>query len=86
MLYRIAQEALTNVRKHAETLSATIRLRRQDGRVQLEIVDRGAGFQRAAPAAEDDPGHRIGLVGMRERAALVGGSCTIESEPGLGRG
>lgn len=84
VLYRIAQEALTNIRKHAKTLAATIRLSRHDGQVELEVVDHGAGFQQAAPAVEDDPGHRIGLVGMRERAALVGGSCTIESQPGHG--
>jgi signal transduction histidine kinase len=84
VLYRIAQEALTNVRKHADTLSATVRLRRHDGQVELEIVDAGVGFEEAALAADDDPGHHIGLVGMRERAALVGGRCVIESEPGQG--
>jgi signal transduction histidine kinase len=84
VLYRIAQEALTNIRKHAETLTAIIKLSRHDGQVELEVVDHGAGFQQAARSAEDDPGHRIGLVGMRERAALVGGSCTIESQPGHG--
>jgi PAS domain S-box-containing protein len=84
VLYRIAQEALTNIRKHAETLTATITLRREAGRVELEVVDRGAGFKQAPVAPDDDPGHRVGLVGMRERAALVGGVCTIESEPGCG--
>jgi signal transduction histidine kinase len=87
VLYRIAQEALTNIRKHAGTLTATITLQRQDGRVALEVIDHGAGFPAAhwgASADEGAPGHRIGLVGMRERAALVGGCCTIESEPGCG--
>jgi signal transduction histidine kinase len=83
VLYRIAQEALTNVRKHADTPRATVTLCRHSGRVELEVVDRGAGFK-SAPAADDRPGHHIGLVGMRERAALVGGTCVIESEPGLG--
>jgi signal transduction histidine kinase len=84
VLYRIAQEALTNIRKHAETLTATITLRRADGQVELAVVDRGAGFKQAPAAPDADPGHRVGLVGMRERAALVGGVCTIESEPGRG--
>jgi signal transduction histidine kinase len=84
VLYRIVQEALTNVRKHAGTLTATVRLRRQDGMVELEVVDQGDGFRQPSPADERVPGHQIGLVGMRERAALVGGRCTIESEPGHG--
>jgi PAS domain S-box-containing protein len=84
VLYRIAQEALTNVRKHAGTPCAAVTLRRRDGRVELAVIDQGSGFKAAAPAADDDPGHHIGLVGMRERAALVGGRCVIESEPGQG--
>jgi signal transduction histidine kinase len=83
VLYRIAQEALTNVRKHADTPRATVTLCRHNGRVELEVVDQGGGFT-VAPAVEDRPGHHIGLVSMRERAALVGGTCVIESEPGLG--
>jgi signal transduction histidine kinase len=84
VLYRIAQEALTNFRKHAETQSATVSLRRRDGGVELEIVDRGVGFRPDALPNDVEPGRRIGLVGMRERAALVGGRCTVHSRPGEG--
>ncbi|MCC7370526.1 MAG: PAS domain-containing protein [Chloroflexi bacterium] len=84
VLFRITQEALTNVRKHAETLVATVSLQRQDGYVDLEVADRGAGFVVGAPPTEASPGQRLGLVGMRERAALVGGTCTVESQPGRG--
>ncbi|MFN8635331.1 MAG: PAS domain-containing protein [Chloroflexota bacterium] len=84
VLYRIAQEALTNVRKHAETLDAQVTLRRLDGRVQLEVIDHGAGFNSGAFAEIADPGHHVGLVAMRERAALVGGVCTVQSRPGEG--
>lgn len=84
VLFRITQEALTNVRKHADTLTATVSLRRQDGYVELEVADLGVGFQMTAPPAEHGPGQRLGLVGMRERAGLVGGQCTVESRPGQG--
>jgi PAS domain S-box-containing protein len=84
VLYRIAQEALTNVQKHAETLAASVRLRRQDGYVELDVIDRGAGFKQASLPDDAGPGHHIGLVGMRERAALVGGQCIVESQEGQG--
>ena len=84
VLYRIAQEALTNVRKHAQTLAATVSLRRGDGYVELNVLDRGVGFSRAVRRDDAGPGHQLGLVGMRERAALVGGTCVVRSEPGVG--
>jgi signal transduction histidine kinase len=52
-------------------------------RVCLEVKDNGAGFDIAAPPRHA-PGSGLGLVGMRERVALVGGTCTVESEPGRG--
>jgi signal transduction histidine kinase len=88
VLYLIAQEALTNVGKHAQTQSANVTLRLESGYVALEIVDQGAGFEQAAPQAEQSPGsgpgQHLGLVGMRERAALVGGQCTVSSRNGQG--
>ena len=84
VLFRITQEALTNVRKHANTLTATVRLRCQDGYVELDVADPGVGFQVTSPPAEHRPGQRLGLVSMRERAGLVGGQCTVESRPGQG--
>ena len=84
VLYRIAQEALTNVRKHAQTLKATVRLRRHEGHVELEVVDHGVGFSPTGHRDDTRPGQQIGLVGMRERAALVGGWCGVQSQPGTG--
>ncbi|HXF72207.1 MAG TPA: ATP-binding protein [Actinomycetota bacterium] len=78
--FRIALEALRNVRAHARARSVTLRLRRERGGLSLEVRDDGRGFDPAAPAAR---GHR-GLASMRERAELVGGRLEVESAPGAG--
>src|SRR5436305_7269357 len=76
-IYRIAQEALANVARHAEARSVEIDLRAQkDGAVQLTVRDDGRGFE------PERPTHGLGLGGMAERARLVGGELTIESQPG----
>jgi signal transduction histidine kinase len=77
-LYRLAQEALTNVGKHAAASRVQIRLVQHHGSLELTVADDGSGFDPA------DLGGGFGLVGMRERVALAGGRLTIESEPGLG--
>jgi PAS domain S-box-containing protein len=79
-LFHIAQEALNNVRKHAQATAATIRLRRDDGVVELDVSDDGAGFD---TGVELDEGHR-GLRNMHARAAAIGGEVTVESVPGTG--
>jgi signal transduction histidine kinase len=81
VLYRIVQEALTNVVKHAGATSVRIRFLDSAEFVRLEVSDDGAGFDasRSAPAA----GH-FGLVAMRERAEMVGGSLAVDSRPGEG--
>lgn len=79
-LYRIAQEALTNVRKHAGVESAWIWLERRGEEVRLRISDRGAGFD--PEEATHTAG--LGLVGMRERAEMIGGSLELESRAGHG--
>jgi len=71
-LYRIAQEALTNIVRHAEASLAHIDLRGGNEGVTLVIRDNGKGF-----AVQAD--HGLGIIGMRERANLVGGSFSIES-------
>lgn len=83
VLFRAAQEALTNAARHAHATRVALTLSVVNNNVRLEISDNGAGFDAAAPAPHAD-GTGLGLVGMRERVALVGGRCTIDSHPGLG--
>lgn len=75
-VYRVVQEALTNVVKHAGARSAKVTVVIDDDRVEVEIADDGSGFDQQRPASG------FGLAGLRERAALVGGSVTIESGTG----
>jgi PAS domain S-box-containing protein len=83
-LYRIVQEALTNVARHADARTVNIVIQRQPSWVQAIVADDGAGFDvMAALKAQDSWGH-LGLHGMRERAALLNGSVTVESTPGEG--
>ena len=82
-LYRIAQEALNNVSKHAEATSVDIILERRDDHAVLVIEDNGRGFD-PEQVGVSQIGRGMGLVGMRERAALVGGAVEIESAPGAG--
>ena len=78
-LYRIAQEALHNVVKHAKARHVRLALRQEDARAVLEVGDDGTGFDPRA----DFPGH-LGLSSMRERAEMLGGTFRLESEPGAG--
>ncbi len=79
-LYRIAQEALNNALKHAAATSVTIYLHLKEGKVELDVVDDGIGFN---PQAVQNKGG-IGLISMQERAVKLGGSLTILSVPGQG--
>jgi PAS domain S-box-containing protein len=81
-LYRIAQEALNNIAKHAQATHVAIMLERRADQVSLIIEDDGVGFELQQVIGADDKG--VGLIGMRERAALVGGIIEIESQPGVG--
>ena len=78
-LYRLVQEALTNVVKHAEASQVSIVLTRRDGGVTALIEDDGHGFD-----VDQVDSAALGLVGMRERLALLGGTLAIESPPGEG--
>ena len=80
-LYRIAQEALTNVAKHARAKNVEVILERRPDHVLLVIEDDGVGFD---PATREDRGQAFGLLGMQERAALVGATLAIESARGKG--
>ncbi len=87
-VYRIVQEALTNVVKHAGPASAHVELRDEGGDLVIEVLDdgRGAGVAAPYPGSAPDPAPHHGLVGMRERVALFGGSFTAgpRSEGGFG--
>jgi signal transduction histidine kinase len=82
ILYRIAQEAVANARKHSQAAHVRVTLARRDGGTSMQIVDDGVGFmpQDAVVAA---PGH-LGLAAIRERAEMAGGSCKLWSLPGEG--
>ena len=82
VLYRIAQEALNNVAKHAHATNVAIVLEQRAGQVSLIVEDNGAGFDLQAILQADEKG--LGLIGMRERAALVAGTVEIESQPDSG--
>lgn len=82
-LFGIAREALNNVRKHARARAVVLRLAFTGDAVTLTVRDDGAGFDPAAATAGERAG-RFGLVGMRERARLLGGSLAITSAPGAG--
>jgi PAS domain S-box-containing protein len=78
--YRLVQEALTNVARHAQAPEAAVRIWASDESLLMDIVDRGQGFSAGGP--EQDK--RGGLLGMRERVTLLGGRFSIESHPGMG--
>lgn len=79
-VFRILQEALTNVIRHARADAVDVSLREQGGHVVLTVQDNGRGIT----AAEMNDRKAIGLLGMRERAEIVGGSVTIQGAPGRG--
>jgi signal transduction histidine kinase len=83
-LFRVAQEALRNAYKYAQTNRARVLLRRTRRGVRLDVGDWGRGFRPEAAQAGAGPGERVGLSGMRERCALLGGRCEVRSRPGAG--
>ena len=80
-LYRIAQEALNNIAKHAKASNVNVLLEKPDHHIVLIVEDNGIGFD---PREKANRNKGLGLVGMGERAALIGGSVEIESEDGKG--
>jgi PAS domain S-box-containing protein len=83
-LYRIAQEALNNIYKHAQASRVNIFLESVDDFAALIIEDDGIGFEKEEPWFGGKRAQGMGLIGMRERAALVGGALEIESAKGAG--
>ncbi|MBV9217660.1 MAG: PAS domain S-box protein [Acidobacteria bacterium] len=78
-LYRITQEALNNVAKYARAKNATVVLERRGDEILLIVEDDGVGFDINAPRKTSGSGGGLGLIGMKERASLVGGELDIES-------
>lgn len=83
VLYRVAQEALSNVLKHAQATQVTVSVSDAVGGVQLTVTDDGIGFNPTEASRHALPGH-LGMRSMHERAVVAGGSLEIESKPGAG--
>jgi signal transduction histidine kinase len=83
VLFRVAQEALTNVTRHSHATRVEIELSQIADAIQMEIRDNGRAFNVGNTVSAKNP-KRLGLVGMRERMEIVGGSLSIESMPGTG--
>src|SRR6266487_2858592 len=83
-LFGVAQEALTNARKHAHTTRARLALERRDSTIRLEVQDWGCGFEPLAVLHEASLGEHVGLREMHERVELVGGHLMITSQPDVG--
>ena len=82
-LFRIVQEALHNIEKHARATAARVALLERNGRICLEIADNGCSFHPDRAAKAQKNGH-LGLIGMRERAEMVGGTLEIDARSGNG--
>ena len=83
-LFRICQEAMTNIKKHAGAKNVTFQLARNNGSILLTITDDGMGFDAAAYTRDPGQPGNHGLDVMRERAAAIGGKFTLTSSPGHG--
>ncbi len=83
-LYRIIQEALTNVARHAQVKKASVLLRKNERSITAIIEDNGVGFDKDDVRGGQAKRRRLGLFGMEERVALIGGALTIETRPGSG--
>jgi len=83
-LYRIAQGAISNIAWHSKAKNALINLRQTSDEFLMEIEDDGMGFDASKPIQVDENTHGRGLLSMKERANLLGGTCDIQSQPGKG--
>ena len=82
VIYRIAQEALANVRKHARASHVSVTLRESEEGISTRVADDGVGFD--LERSESGAGHHLGLASMRERAEMAGGTLFVQSEPAGG--
>ena len=79
-LFRICQEALTNIARHSKASRATINVKRDNGNLHLEIKDNGIGIKRN----QKDSSNSFGLIGIQERAQFLGGKARIEGKKDSG--
>jgi len=84
MLFRIAQEAVRNIWRHAQASSAEMALEFTDSKLRMSIKDDGSGFEVPQSIGDQASLGKLGLVGMRERARLLGGTMVVDSGPGKG--
>jgi len=83
-IYRVVQESLSNVRKHSEATSAIIKLQFTKDKVSIEVNDNGKGFNYSQTMRQATATGHVGLLGMRERAIMMGGDLKIKSKVGDG--
>jgi signal transduction histidine kinase/ligand-binding sensor domain-containing protein len=82
--FRVVQEAVTNVIRHAGAKKATVTVHQRDGRLDLIVTDEGRGFNVGDTMEKATAGKALGLLGMQERVSMLGGQVAIESAPGEG--
>jgi signal transduction histidine kinase len=83
-VYRVVQEALTNVERHAQAETVMVACSVGEDQLVIEVEDDGAGFDPEQMQQPRETGQGLGLLGMRERLSLLGGTCEVESQPGQG--
>jgi len=84
VLYRVVQEALTNVARHSGAKNCRVTLKRKERSINGIIEDDGRGFDSQTVMMSDEKGRGLGLHGMKERIELVGGSLEFDSRPNVG--
>jgi signal transduction histidine kinase len=83
-LFRVVQEAITNIARHSKADTALIQCAERDGKLTIEIEDDGEGFDLASLPPPGSRQRGLGLLGMRERVELLGGALEVDSAPGQG--
>ncbi len=83
-LFRVGQESISNIARHAEADSVTIKIEFREKALSLSVEDDGQGFRPEEISAAGRKVRGLGLLGMEERVALIGGELTVRSEPGKG--